>query len=349
MAEEPPTGSDAPAVDVHVHWFPQSALDLCRDSGGGEWFGSTLTVNDEGFPRLTTGDRTIGIGSVRHYDGLPGRLEDMTTMRVQTQLLSVLPPFFRYELDEEIAIDAAATINRELGEYIDDAPAGRFYGLSTLPMQSGTQAILEEIDRSLGDDRFVGVAIGSNVRGRHLHEKGFWDVWEKLGEHRYPVFMHPAERGPLNVPKGYFLENVLGNPTETTVALTGFVVSGVFERFPGLRIVGGHGGGYITFALGRLLHAMHVRDETGRDLEADMQSFPPGLFVDTITHSEQGLRFVLETLGGRQVLLGTDYPADMGMHDPVTFIESALAGTDHDLGAVLGGNAAALFNLPSTA
>jgi aminocarboxymuconate-semialdehyde decarboxylase len=328
-------------VDVHAHWMPDSALDAFR--AGTSWYGSETSLNAAGFPTMVTAGRRSTVGSLRHFDGIAGRLADMDAAGIDVQVLSVLPPFFRYGIDDAAAIESARAINREMAAVVAAHPT-RFRAWGHVALQAEPADVARQLDEIARMDGFAGVAIGTHVAGMPLGDDGLAGFWEEVEARRLAIFLHPpaGDRRALDLPAGFFLDNVIGNPVETTLALASLVLTGTLERRPGLRLVAAHGGGYFVAALGRLRHAAEARSEPARLLAAGFTAAAyAGLHVDSITHSAAALRFLVDELGPDRVLLGTDYPSDMSEEDPVSFVNEALA--DHPAetrAAVLGMTAA---------
>jgi hypothetical protein len=133
-----------------------------------------------------------------------------------------------------------------------------------------------------------------------------------------------------SIMKEYYLRNLIGNPTETAIAGARLLFSGVLERFPGLRIILSHGGGSLPHISGRLRHGFAVRPEA-RERARDPLAQLGRLFYDTIVFDPLILRHLVAVVGASQVVLGTDYPFDMGEEAPVAFVRQAgLAAPDCD-------------------
>jgi aminocarboxymuconate-semialdehyde decarboxylase len=321
-------------VDVHCHMFPQSALDLA-DSGT-PWFGSIVERGPGGVPVTTTDGRRQEYGAALHFEGPDRRLRDMDRLGIDVAMLSLLPPLFRYELPSDLGLAAARAVNDELADYCARWP-DRFLGLATLPLQDEDAAI-EELRRATNELGLVGVAMGTSVLGRDLDDPRLAPVFEAFARERAFVFVHPAGTRRGTTMGSYFLANLIGNPWETTMAIASLAFGGVYERNPGLTMCFAHAGGYAAMAAGRLEHGHRVRRETRAVTDA-----PPGdtigrIYVDSLAHDEIAIRWLVERFGIGQVLLGTDFPADMGPVDPVAQIRGVDGLSNEEQAAILGGN-----------
>ena len=334
-----------PVIDVHAHLFPQGAVRA--EAAGEAWFGSTFEAVPPGAPPvvLTSGVRSA-MGAPEHREPPEHRIAHMDRIGVDVQVLSLLPPLFRYDLPADVGATAATAINDEIAEMHAVHP-DRFLGLGTLPMQDPAAA-LRELERVMAAG-LSGIAVGTHVAGRDLDDPALWPVWRKAAELGCFVLIHPAHPRGGPALRRHYLSNVVGNPLETTLAFAALVLGGVLDEVPGLNLCFVHGGGYITAMIGRLDHAYAVRADVSGS------SRPPGEYLrrvwfDSLTHDPSGLAALIARVGADRVLLGSDYPADMGAADPVAAVAAAgLPDADRD--AVLGLSAARLLGtaLPGTA
>ena len=160
------------------------------------------------------------------------------------------------------------------------------------------------------------------------------------------IFMHPDGFTEARRFYDHYFANVIGNPLDTTVALHELIFGGVLQDFPNLKIVCAHGGGYLPAYSGRIDHAASARPDCCECIGHMPTTYLKRLYFDTIVYTHPQLQYLVEQYGADHVLMGTDYPADMGEVDPIGFIESAPFLDDTERRAILGGNAARLLNLP---
>lgn len=321
-------------MDVHSHVFPKAGLAFAGT--GKPWFGSLVERDAAGAPVSITDGRRVVYGSAEHFEAYGRRVERMDALGVDLQFLSVMPPLFRYGLEFGLARDAARAINDELGETAQQWPT-RFRALATLPM-ADSDAAIAELDRVAAHAAFVGIQIGTHVLGRNLDDPRVEPVLAAASARGLFVLVHPSEPRGADAMTRFYLGNLVGNPFETTVAAGSLVFGGVLSRLPNLLICLAHGGGYAAFGLARFAHAWRERE----DLKALLAEQPERLlrrcYVDTVVHDARTLRFVIDVFGARHVLLGTDFPADMGIHDPVSAIDSVANLAPEERAGILGGN-----------
>jgi aminocarboxymuconate-semialdehyde decarboxylase len=213
--------------------------------------------------------------------------------------------------------------NEALASYVSD----RVWAL-------GTAETPEQLDELMRDGRLCGVEIPASF----LADDSFEDFCNAAEETRALVFVHPSTRGfALPVMEDHYLWNTLGNPFETTVSAARFILSGAADRHPNARILLAHGGGVLPALRGRLAHEAQVHS-TGIDVRAAISRF----YVDTVVHDVEVLRGLVDLFGADRVLLGSDYPFDMGVELPAAIVR-ALQLSPEDEAAILGGNAKRLL------
>ena len=216
--------------------------------------------------------------------------------------------------------------------------ADRFVALATLPLQDPQRAA-DELKRAMGVLGLRGAQIGTNINGRNLDDPALEPVWTAANELKAFVLVHPhGEILPGDRLTSYYMRNFVGFPFETTMAGAALVFGGVIERYPDINFCLCHGGGFLPYQAGRFLRAFKVRGEPKARLRGSPQDSLARLHYDTIVHSQRALEFLLATAGSERVLMGSDYPFDMGEFDCATRVE-ALPIPQADRDAVLGGRA----------
>jgi aminocarboxymuconate-semialdehyde decarboxylase len=267
------------------------------------------------------------------------RLEAMDRQRVDLQVIAIPPPNFHYHVPPDVAISFATIQNDGLIALSDGRPH-RFHLFATLPLQD-VDASLAEIDRVARVGRVRGVQIGSNVDGTDLDDPGFEPVWADLERRDLPVWFHADQRSIAGAErlKTYYLQNLVGIPLESTIAIAKLIFGGVLERHPGLRVGFTHGGGFAPYQIGRWEHGWTVRPEPRLNTDtAGPRHYFGRIFFDGLTHDALSLEFLGRRVGWGQVMLGSDYPFDMASDDPVTAVEAVGMSEPERLG-VLSGNA----------
>ena len=273
------------------------------------------------------------------------RLKDMDRMGIDIQAVSPAPHQTYYWTEPGMGAELARAQNERLAEIVAQHPE-RFVALGTVPLQDVSLAIaeLEHCVRKLG---MRGVEINPSVEGMDLT-----DV--KLGLDRFfaavqaldvIIFMHPIGFTQGERLVDHYFSNIIGNPLETTVATSHLIFGGVMERHPKLKIVLPHAGGYLAHYWARMDHAYKARPDTHGQMKRKPSSYLEKFYFDTITFDHGMLAHLIARFGADHVLLGTDYPYDMGMERPLDFIEGVKGLSKAEVAAIEGGNAARLLKI----
>lgn len=297
-------------ADVHCHIFPAEAARRARTS---------VEVEPEGDGwRYTSGGRSMLLDQGL-YD-LEAQREDMRRQGVTRRALAIPPFTLSYHLPREEGIRWAAAINEGIAEAVARYPDD-FVGFATVPLQN-IPAAVAELNRAVEQLGLRGVEIATNIAGVELDDASLDPFWDLAAGLRLPVLVHPHDVAGVDRMGAYYLNNLVGNPMETTLAGARLLFGGVLERFPDLRVILSHGGGALPHLVGRLRHGHAARPEA--KLRArDPLGHVPKLFYDTVVFDHGVLRHVVEQVGAGQVVLGTDYPFDMGEPDPVGFVRAS--------------------------
>ncbi len=210
--------------------------------------------------------------------------------------------------------------------------------LGTVPLQDPALAAAE-LSALMGSGAFAGVEVAASVGGTYLGDPRFEPFWAAAERTGALVFVHPTTRGFAEpVLDDYYLQNLVGNPMETTLVAAHMVLAGVMERHPELRVLLAHGGGAILALRGRLRRGHEAVGAAGGGLRGPPDASIRRFLFDTVTHDPAVLRTLVETVGADRVMLGSDYPFAMADPLPVETVRAA-ALSDDEQTAVLGGNA----------
>jgi aminocarboxymuconate-semialdehyde decarboxylase len=328
-----------PTIDVHAHvLLPEvealvaglpghaeaKALDARRNGP------AALAVNGpmvrERIPELT--DPTV-------------RLAAMDAQGVDVQLVSPSPSHYHYWADEETAQKVYLLANESTAAHCRAAP-DRLRGLGLVPLQHPEHTVAA-LDHAL-ERGLAGVEISSHAPGRELSDPAYEPFWTRAEETGAILFLHPFGCTLDERLDRWYLSNTVGQPVENAVALSQLIFSGVLDRHPGLQVIAAHGGGYLPTHIGRSDHAWSVRSDAGAGCAHLPSSYLKRLYFDSLVHDPHVLRELVRAAGADRVLLGSDFPFDMGSEDPVGALRAARL-PEADFDAVRGGNAATLLSL----
>jgi aminocarboxymuconate-semialdehyde decarboxylase len=271
------------------------------------------------------------------------KIRDMEERKLAFSILSSTPFAFFYEIEAGLAIELARYQNDQLAEMVKKTPDS-FAAMATLPLQA-PGAALKELDRAIYELGLRGIEIGSHVAHRELGDKVFWPVYELLEKHGLPMFIHPHHVAGMDRLQEFYLSNLIGNPLDTTIASANLIFSGVFEKYPDLKVILAHGGGQLPYIFGRLEHGYRVRPECKDYVHKSPRQFLKNFYFDILTHSDEALRYLITLVGSDHVLLGTDYPYDMGENHPVETVMRVSGVTESDRRKIIRDNAVDLFKL----
>jgi aminocarboxymuconate-semialdehyde decarboxylase len=321
-------------IDIHAHYLPESAVRAHET--GSDWHGTSIERGRDGVPVAVWNGRPFEFGSPVHFQTMDERVALSARRGVDTEVLSLLPPLFRYDRPGPDGIAAARELNDELSALTQRYP-GRFLGLAALPMQV-PDAAADELRRALALPGMVGVTIGTHVAGTNLDADELEPFFAAADEAAALVLVHPIAPRDRSALDSFYLRNVIGNPLETTIAAASLMASGRLERHERMTVCLAHGGGYTCAAAGRLTHAHSVRHELaglGTRLPTELVR---RFLYDSLTHDELALRQLIDTVGSDRVVLGTDFPADMGQPDAAAEIGASDLLTAAEKDAILRGN-----------
>jgi aminocarboxymuconate-semialdehyde decarboxylase len=331
-------GKKSLAVDLHCHVQTPAADDLAKQTQAPH----RDPIDQHGSQRTADRQKQLRQELDKKLTSVAQRLKDMDKMGVDVQAISTSPSQYFYRLEPDLGRQTSRLVNENLAEIVAGNP-DRFVALGTLPMQEPTLAVaeLEHCMKALG---FRGIEIGTNVRKAELSDARFEPLWKKAQELGAVIFLHPSGFTDTSRMKEHFLTNVIGNPLDTTFALSHIVFGGVLERYPKLKIVAAHGGGYLGHYSARMDHAYRVRPECHDFIKRPPSHYMKKIYYDTMVFSESQLEHLVNDWGADHVVIGTDYPYDMGYYKPVEFVAGAKL-TREQKEQIIGLNAAKLLGL----
>ena len=270
--------------------------------------------------------------AVQEFVDVDGILAAQDEAGVDRVLLSPWVPLLYYDADPGEGLRRARIQNEALAKLVGD----RVAALGAVPLQDPELAA-GELERVM--ERLSGVEVAASVRGVFLGDDRFEPFWTAAEATGALVFVHPTTRGfDLPAFQDYYLWNTVGNPLETATTAAHMVMAGVMERHPGLRVLLAHGGGALLALRGRLRRAYEFQSQARSRLRESPEDSIRRFHFDTLTHDDALLRALIDYAGHDRVLLGSDYPFDMGDARHVDTVRGL--GLDPEVeAAILGGNA----------
>jgi aminocarboxymuconate-semialdehyde decarboxylase len=315
-------GKRVKTIDVHTHCFFQQAIDLMGEDA-------------KNVPPPVKGVK-------EHFIVIEQRLKEMDAMAIDMEVLSINPFWYRKERD---VAEAICKINNEkLAELCGSKP-DRFAAFASLPMQAPDLAA-QMLETAMKKQGLKGAAIGGSVLGDDFANEKYHPVLKKAEELGAVLFIHPQST-PQLAPRfkgNGWLSNTIGNPLDTTIALQKLIFEGTLDKFPGLKVLAAHGGGYLPSYAMRGDHACFVSPQNCNPdikLKKKPSEYVNQLYFDAMVFSGEGLRHLVAQVGASQLMLGTDHPIPWEVR-PVDHVMGTPI-SDKDKLAILGGNAAKLF------
>jgi predicted TIM-barrel fold metal-dependent hydrolase len=273
------------------------------------------------------------------------RLSVMDAQGIDVEALSINPTW--YQLDRDRAAQVVKMQNEKLAELCAAHP-DRFVAFASLALQFPDLAVrqLEEGVKKLG---LRGAAIGGSVNGERFADAKFHPVWAKAEELGVLLFIHPQGVPELNkrLAGNGVLENVIGNPLDTTIALSHLIFQGTLDRFPGLKICAAHGGGYLASYADRSDHGCLTfpeRCDKNIVLKKKPTEYLKQMYFDSLIFGSEALRHLAAQVGTNQIVLGTDYPFPW-QDKSVDHILNTPSLSDAERAAMLGETAARLLGI----
>jgi aminocarboxymuconate-semialdehyde decarboxylase len=273
------------------------------------------------------------------------RLKDMDRMGIDIQAVSPAPHQTYYWTDPGLGAELSRSVNERLAEIVAKHP-DRFVALGTVPLQDASLAV-QELTHAVKLLGLRGVEINPSVRGMDLTDAklGLDKFFAAAQELDVVIFMHPIGFTHGERLVDHYFSNIIGNPLETTVAASHLIFDGVLERHPRLKVVLPHAGGYLAHYWARMDHAYKARADTRGQMKRKPSSYLEKFYFDTITFDHGMLAHMIARFGADHVLLGTDYPYDMGVEQPVEFIDGVKGLSAVERSAIQGANAARLLKI----
>ena len=298
-------------VDIHTHILPKDIPNFNKRFGYGEFISlehhkpccARMLMNDEFFREV---DNNCWEPSVR--------IQECNHQNVDVQVLSTVPVMFSYWTKPKDGLEISKFINDNLIETVHANPK-RFVGLANLPMQS-TKLALQELERikKLG---FKGIQIGSHINNLNLDDPSFFPIYEACESLGMAIFVHPWWWMAKEKMDKYWLPWLVGMPMETSLAICSMIFSGVFQKFPNLRVAFAHGGGSFPSTIGRIEHGFNVRpDLVAVDNNVNPRDYLGKFWLDSLVHDDKMLEYIVELVGEDKVALGTDYTFPLGELQP---------------------------------
>jgi predicted TIM-barrel fold metal-dependent hydrolase len=321
-------GKRIKTIDVHAHCHFREAGALLGEEG--------LKI------QLTPVN-----GAAETFIDVNQRLAAMDAQAVDMEVLSINP--FWYGRDRDLAAQIVKLQNEKLAEFCA-SKSDRFAAFASLTLQAPDLAV-QELETAVKKQGLKGAAIGGSVDGADFSNPKFHPVWAKAEELGVPMFIHPQGLPELNkrLSGNGWLGNTIGNPLDTTIALSHLIFEGTLDRFPGLKLIAAHGGGFLPSYAERSDHACMVGPK-GCNPDVKLKKAPTEylkqIYFDSLVFSPEAIRHLVAQVGAGQIVLGSDYPYPWQL-SPVDHIFASTSLSDDQKADIIGRTAAKLLNFES--
>ena len=318
-------GKRVKTVDVHAHCQIPAAMAIAGDR-----LPKPLTVTVQ-YPGL--------------HQVADERLAVMDAQGIDVQALSCNPYWYRYDRD---TVEKMMDVQNEALASFCSAHPDRFVAFASLGLQYPDLAV-QQLERGMKKYGLRGAAIGGSVGDLEFSDPSFHPVWAKAEELGAVLFIHPQSTPELGrrLKGNGLLANVIGNPLDTTIALSHLIFEGTLDRFPGLKIIAAHGGGYLGSYAPRNDHGCLVfpnQCDPNIKLKKKPTEYLRDIYVDNIVFTPEAMRHLDAEIGYDRILVGSDYPYPWE-RNAVDVVMNAPGASDAQKAAMLGGTAARLLRV----
>lgn len=334
-------------IDVHGHFIPRSFVAQIKENAAllnvevleqqqGVVFNLGNKVIRRTFPELSESEQ---------YDRAQNRLAQMG---LTDQILGIWLEIAGYHLKNEATTTISRVYNECLGEFTQGRRGKlRLAGLATLPMQDPVSCV-KELEYALASCNLKGAMIGTNVCGKTLDNVGFESFWEAAESLACPIFIHPANCITDERLDKYWFSNLLSYPFDTTIAAMALICGGVLDRYPKLKIVLAHGGGYLCGCIGRVNMGKSICKLFDAEMYClqDPLQYLGNFYLDTLVYSTEMLEYLRSVVGSSHLLIGTDFPFPVMDFSAIDSIRLSETLSIEDKNRMLHKNAVEIFSLP---
>ena len=328
-------------VDLHCHSFVMEVEQLVKDRPE-KRAEPDLQRRFMGEPSAQYNSQTMLPNAFPKLTSVEARLKDMDAMGVDVQVMSPTSVQHYYWADPDLAREIVRVTNEKMAEECARHP-DRLLALGNVALQH-PELSLEQLEHCMKKLGMRGVEISTAVNGLELDNPRFAPFWARAEELGCVVFIHPFGTSLGERVNRFYLQNIIGQPLETTIALSHLIFGGVLDRHPGLKILAAHGGGYLPSYIGRSDHAYAARPDA-HTMKRAPSEYLRQIYFDTLVYTASGLANLIDQVGSSQVVVGTDYPFDMGSYDAQELVSAVPGLSEAERAAILGGNAARLIGL----
>ena len=318
-------------VDMHAHSYVHDVWPLIE--------------GHEDLSYLMSVVNTPPLKNKLDIDNVEFRLQQMDEQGIDVQAVSLHVGQYHHWADRDLATEIVGIQNNKIAELCAAHPE-RFVGLGAVALQHPDLAA-EQMRHAVKELDMRGFMITGSVNDEELSDPKFHPFWASAEELGTVIFIHPRNftAGQSRLQGNGELSNVIGNPLETTVALSHLIFEGTLDKYPGIKICAAHGGGYLPSYIGRSDHCVENWPGVCKPGSKLPSEYLKQLYFDTLVYSTENLRHLIATVGADRLVVGTDFPFNMSEKDAVGQLLSVADVSEAEQQAILGGTAAKLLGI----
>jgi aminocarboxymuconate-semialdehyde decarboxylase len=317
-------------IDMHAHVFIDEAWPLVKD----------FPQTDKAMANLGPSPMAIDQATMDR------RFRQMDEMGIDVHVISVHPSQFLYFLEPDLAARIVKMQNEKIAALVA-AHRDRFVGMGNISLQQPDLAV-QQLAYAVKQLDLRGFIVGANVNGGELANPKLDPVWKKIEELQTVVMIHPQgfDDAGHRLDGAGALGNNIGFLLDTTIALSHLIFEGTLDRFPGVKIVAAHGGGFLPADIGRFDNCNTLQDPCKKMSRKPSDYLRgPQLYFDSLVYSPQNLRNLVAAAGASQVVIGTDFGFPIASMTPVDTVLQTPGLSAEEQKMILGGNAERLLKL----
>lgn len=318
-------------VDIHCHSYVHDVWPLIADSEEIDYLRPLID--------------NAGLKNKIDLNNVDFRLQQMDQQGIDIQAVSLHVGQYHHWANRDLAAKLVSIQNEKIAELCARFP-DRFVGLGAVSLQHPELAV-QQMKHGIRELDMRGFMITASLDGEELASSRFHPFWAAAEELGTVIFIHPRNfpAGQSRLVGNGRLDNVIGNPLETSVALSHLIFEGTLDRYPGVKICAAHGGGYLPSYIGRSDHCATHTKKFCKPVDKLPSEYLKQLYFDSLVYSTENLRHLLNTVGAGQVVVGTDFPFGMSNKDSINHVLSVEELSDSEKESILGGTAARLLGI----
>ncbi|MCQ6280800.1 amidohydrolase family protein [Bacillus sp. EB600] len=296
--------------DFHTHFIPKDVLNWLkenRNAVNAEWINK-----EENKEQFLVINQKWGFELKKAFIDFELYMQKQEQANVEHSMISPIPQLFLYDFPLEITTEISRVYNQSLAHLISKTPE-KLSAVGTVPLANSDQAaqVLNEA-MNIG---LKGAIIGPGIAQHMLSDSFFQPFFEEANRLKAILFIHPLLCEDPRL-KRRMMPNLIGVPWETTVCATDLLVSGIVDKYPDVKILFAHGGGFLPYQIGRLDKGYEQWDMVSSNLQAPPSEYLRRFWYDTVLWNQDSIDFLVKTVGEDRVVAGSDYPFDLCVWPP---------------------------------